>query len=353
MATRHVKAVHRRHPIGTGHPVDAKPDSGIVTGITRDDNGRVVVCIDHGDHRSRISWIALAKASLKDRPAPTPDILDEHPAPLLAELSEEERAQTLKRYRDLVQVATGSPRGNPDADRRAGVLHPDYDPDTTKLPQRLAAKSRELKALGEVGASRAALYRQVGRIGEGPEFLIHGNRRTVGQRLDEFDAAVIEIVREEVDAESQRPRKSQRKLLVRIRSRLDQAEVADDVTRHRLRVLVGEVSRGRGLHHPAKTRRSEASRPVAVYGAQRVSRPGELVQVDATPTTVAILGPLGVLVPAVVLSAIDVYTRHIPRRVRPDRSDGPAYGHQGWLPLRARAVARHPQARRRQRRPRG
>lgn len=67
MATRHVKAVHRRHPIGTGHPVDAKPDSGIVTGITRDDNGRVVVCIDHGDHRSRISWIALAKASLKDR----------------------------------------------------------------------------------------------------------------------------------------------------------------------------------------------------------------------------------------------------------------------------------------------
>jgi hypothetical protein len=309
VATRHVKAVHRRHPIGTGHPVDAKPDSGIVTGITRDDNGRVVVCIDHGDHRSRISWIALAKASLKDRPAPTPDILDEHPAPLLAELSEEERAQTLKRYRDLVQVATGSPRGNPDADRRAGVLHPDYDPDTTKLPQRLAAKSRELKALGEVGASRAALYRQVGRIGEGPEFLIHGNRRTVGQRLGEFDAAVIEIVREEVDAESQRPRKSQRKLLVRIRSRLDQAEVADDVTRHRLRVLVGEVSRGRGLHHPAKTRRSEASRPVAVYGAQRVSRPGELVQVDATPTTVAILGPLGVLVPAVVLSAIDVYTR--------------------------------------------
>ena len=104
MATRHVKAVHRRHPIGTGHPVDAKPDSGIVTGITRDDNGRVVVCIDHGDHRSRISWIALAKASLKDRPAPTPDILDEHPAPLLAELSEEERAQTLKRYRDLLKA---------------------------------------------------------------------------------------------------------------------------------------------------------------------------------------------------------------------------------------------------------
>ena len=63
------------------------------------------------------------------------------------------------------------------------------------------------------------------------------------------------------------------------------------------------------MHHSAKTRRTEASRPVVVYGTQRVSRPGELVQVDATPTTVAILGPHGVLVPAVILSAIDIYTR--------------------------------------------
>jgi hypothetical protein len=40
--------------------------------------------------------------------------------------------------------------------------------------------------------------------------------------------------------------------------------VADEVTRHQLSALVGEVSRGRGLHHPAKTRRTEASRPVGL-----------------------------------------------------------------------------------------
>jgi hypothetical protein len=49
---------------------------------------------------------------------------------MLAELSEEERAAVSKRYRDLVQIETGSLRGNPDADRRAGILHPDYDPKT-------------------------------------------------------------------------------------------------------------------------------------------------------------------------------------------------------------------------------
>lgn len=253
--------------------------------------------------------MALVKASLTRKPAPPVDVLEQHPAPMLAELGEEERAAVSKRYRDLVQIETGSLRGNPEADRRAGILNPAYDPKSTTSAERLITKSRELRALGEMGASRASLYRQVGRIGEGPDFLIHGNRRTLTQRLDEFDPVVVEIVREEVAAESQRPRKSQRKLLVRIRSRLDRAAVADEVTRHQLGVLVGEVSRGRGLHHVAKTRRSESSRPLAVYGAQRVSRPGELVQVDATPTTVAILGPQGVLVPAVILSAIDVYTR--------------------------------------------
>lgn len=311
MAARRLTPADRRLPIGAGHPVDARPDSGIVIGITRDEDGRVVVCVDHGDHRTRVTWMTLVKEALTCRPAPALDVFDEHAAPLLAELPEQERAAISKRYRDLVQIETGSPRGNPEADRRAGILNPDYDIRTTTRAQRLDAKVRELKALGEVGASRAALYRQLGRIGEGPDFLIHGNRRALNQRLDEYDPAVLEILREEIDAESQRPHKSQRKLLVRIRSRLDRAGIAGELTRHQLGVLVGELSRGRGLHHLAKTRRTEASRPVAVYGAQRVSRPGEIVQVDATPTTVAILGPQGVLVPAVILSAIDIYTRWI------------------------------------------
>ena len=267
--------------------------------------------VDYGDHRTRIPWISLAKASLARRPAPRSDVFDEHPAPLLAELPDEKRAAISKRYRDLLQIRYGSPRGDADGDRRAGILNPAYDPETTTPAQRLKTKSRELLALGETRASRATLYRQLQRLDEGPDFLIHGNHRTVSQRFDEYEPAVLEIVRTEVIAEKQRPHKTHRKLLARIRSRLMKAGVGDDITRHQLAGLVGEMSRGHGLHHPAKTRRTEASRPVVVYGTQRVSRPGELVQVDATPTTVAILGPQGVLVPAVILTAIDVFTRWI------------------------------------------
>ena len=309
MAERTLSRADRREPLGVGHDVDAHPASGRIIAVAHDDDGRVQVLVDHGEHRTRISWSALAKARLDRRPAPPSDALNEYAAPLLAELPEGKRDVIVKRYRDLLQVQYGSPRGDAEGDRRAGILHPDYDPLTTTVTQRVETKSRELRALGDRGVSRATLYRQLERLDEGPDFLIHGNHRTVSQRLNEFDPALLDIVRAAVSAEQDRTHKSQRKLLARIRSQLDQAAVGQDVTRHQLGVLVGEVSRGLGLHHSAKTRRTEASRPVVVYGTQRVSRPGELVQVDATPTTVAILGPHGVLVPAVILSAIDIYTR--------------------------------------------
>lgn len=142
MAARHVTAAHRRQPIGAGHPVDEHPDSGMVIGITRDESGKVVVVVDHGDHRTRVTWMALVKAALTRKPAPIKDVIDEHPAPMLAELPDEERAVISKRYRDLVQIDTGSLRGNPEADRRAGILNPDYDPKTTTPAQRLLTKSR-------------------------------------------------------------------------------------------------------------------------------------------------------------------------------------------------------------------
>lgn len=311
MASRPLSSKDRREPLGVGHDVDSKPGSPKIIGITRDADGKVVVCVDYGDHRTRVPWISLAKSSLARRPAPRSDAFDVHPAPLLAELPEEQRAALSKRYRDLLHIEYGSPRGDAEGDRRAGILNPAYDPLTTTSSQRLETKARELRALGEAGAARATLYRQLKRLGEGPDFLIHGNRRTVSQRFDDYEPVVLEIVRTEVIAEKQRPHKTHRKLLARIRSRLMKAGVGNDLTLHQLTVLVGEMSRGHGLHHPAKTRRTEASRPVVVYGTQRVSRPGELVQVDATPTTVAILGPLGVLVPAVILTAIDIYTRWI------------------------------------------
>jgi len=309
VATPSLSRKDRRVPLGIGSDVPAPEGTAKIVGIARDADGRVLACLDHGDHRTRIPWISLAKEALNSRPEPASDAMDSHPSPLLQELPDEERATVIKRYRDLLQIKYGSPRGDADGDRRAGILNPDYDPRTTTLGQRIHAKSRELRANGEPGGSKSALYRHLAQVDDGPDFLIHGNRRTITQRLDSYDPAVLELVRTEVTAERQRPHKSQRKLLSRIRARLKTADIGHELTRHQLEVLVGELSRGLALHHPAKTRRSEASRPTVAYGTQRVSRPGEIVQVDATPTTVALLGPLGVLIPAVILSAIDVYTR--------------------------------------------
>lgn len=310
MAAQLVSREDRRAALGVGHDVPTSGGPAKVVGIARDSDGRVLVCLDHGDHRTRIPWIGLAKAALSIRPAPASDALDEHSSPMLQELPEDERAAIIARYRHLLQIAYGSPRGDAEADRRAGILNPDYDPSTTTLGQRLMTKARELRAQGERGVSKSALYRQLQHLDEGPDFLIHGNKRTISQRLDDYDPAVLELVRAEVDAEKHLSHKSRRKLLSRMRAKLSAAGIGEELTRHQLEALVGELSRGLALHHPAKTRRSEASRPTVAYGAQRVSRPGEIVQVDATPTTVALLGPLGVLIPAVILSAIDVYTRH-------------------------------------------
>ncbi len=216
MATRALTRTDRRETLAVGQQIDGRQGSATWYATTRSAEGRLVVCLDYGDHRTRVEWSSLVRDALSRRRPPAPDAFDEHPAPMLAELPEERRAAIAKRYRDLLHIKYGSPRGDAEGDRRAGMLNPAYDPLTTSLPQRVQAKQRELRALGEDRIAKATIYRQLERVDEGPDFLIHGNRRTVSQRLDDYDPLVLEIVRAEVDAEQKRPRKSQRKLLARI-----------------------------------------------------------------------------------------------------------------------------------------
>ena len=117
MAERTLSRADRREPLGVGRDVDAHRASGRIIAVAHDDDGRVQVLVDHGDHRTRISWSALAKARLDRRPAPPSDALNEYAAPLLAELPEGKRDVIVKRYRDLLQVQYGSPRGDADHDR--------------------------------------------------------------------------------------------------------------------------------------------------------------------------------------------------------------------------------------------
>ncbi len=179
MASRVLTRTDRRQALGVGSQIDGRQGSAKWYATTRNADGRLVACLDYGDHRTRVAWSSLVKEALSQRRPPAADAFDGHPAPILAELPEDKRAAITKRYRDLLHIKYGSPRGDAEGDRRAGVLNPDYDPLATSLPQRVQAKQRELRALGESRIAKATIYRQLERLDEGPDFLIHGNRRAL------------------------------------------------------------------------------------------------------------------------------------------------------------------------------
>jgi len=113
----------------------------MVIGITRDEGGKVVVVVDHGDHRTRVTWMALVKAALTRKPAPINDVIDQHPAPVLAELPDEYRAVISKRYRDLCRSKQGRSEGTP----RPTVVRASSTPNMTpRPPPRLSGSSRRV-----------------------------------------------------------------------------------------------------------------------------------------------------------------------------------------------------------------
>ncbi len=300
----------RRMVLGPGAEVMTEDGPARVLSLSMSRDGVLQALLDHGDHRSRVPWVELAKIALSARPAPPEDAFAASPAPMLAELPDDARQRIERRFRDLLQIETGSLRGNPEGDRQAGLLAPAYDPLVTTRPERVKSKAAELRTRGEKPWAASSLYRQLEALRLGPDALIHDNRRLLSDRLVGMDPLVLETIRTTLKEQKNLGHVSQRKLLARIRSDLDRQSAGTELTRHQLAVLVGELSRGDGLHHDAKARRSHGNKPVAVYGLLRASRPGEYVQIDATPTNIHIWDGGTGTVPAVILTAIDVYTRN-------------------------------------------
>ncbi len=65
-----------------------------------------------------------------------------------ASLSEDTRNETLELAEDLLEVRTGSRRGEPELDRSAGLLNPAYDPALTTTEDRIRTKIAERRAKG-------------------------------------------------------------------------------------------------------------------------------------------------------------------------------------------------------------
>lgn len=256
----------------------------------RDPSGRLTALLDTGDGLERVTWLDLLA---RLTPASTGEVdkgkeCDDGPiSPVLADLSPSVRAQVEERYKDLLQVITGSRRGDPDGDRRQGRLSPDYDPDTSTQAQRLERKSRELAAREVAHSSVPTLRRQMGKIRRGGiDALIHGNRKLHTRRLEGVSDHALTVITEALRKEPDRARISDRALRDKVLAALLREKVPDRISQYKLGVVIGELSRDLDLHLDAKGRQRVAIKPDVVYGRRQVSRPGEIVQIDATDTTI-------------------------------------------------------------------
>lgn len=226
-----------------------------------------------------------------------------------ASLPEDTRNETLELAEDLLEVRTGSRRGEPELDRASGLLNPAYDPALTTTEDRIRTKIAERRAKG-LPASRSMLFRSMAALGEGDLLaLVHKNRKLPGGggAAPELLAALREF----------------------LASRQDEARVPDSVLATMARAeltgaghhvslgssawarVVGEAARGLGLHRAARSRSNRRDTPRVPFGRLSVSRPGELVHIDATPSNVHCWFPGLGWARATILTGIDVYDRDI------------------------------------------
>lgn len=227
-----------------------------------------------------------------------------------------ERWAVKARLSDLLEMMTGDPGGLLTSARPDYVPRPEYDPRTTNQRDRIRAKSREMRARGVKGCSESNLYKQRANLlgPEGVESLIHKSRMTSRDGLASLDPRVFECAQQVVAAlalpsastaaGTTRTMKFEARLI---------AEGVDysGIPKRLLRRALQLAEAGTGVDKPASTRESQNSRPKGLQGSYVVSRPGELVQVDATKLDVLAWTPFSGWISVDALTAIDAYDRQI------------------------------------------
>lgn len=295
--------------LGIGHMLSATPGGpGVIRAFSHDAFGRLEVLIDHGDTTMNRYALADLVGMVFAAADPTRDDAE---SPLLLELPEAEQAKYRRQQGDLLQVRTGSRSGTPDLDRAAGVLDPAYEPRTTSQEQRIKAKVAELNRTGEA-ISRSTFFRRIGDFQtNGIDGLIHAGRRLTTSYLSTLNPADVEVIRQVLKTTGCAAKLSNNRLVSVVRGELDRSELGQNLSHYQLKRAVGAASSGLGLHHQAKGRHQHGIKPVRMYGTRPVSRPGEIIQIDATRSNIHVFDPDCGYLPATILTAIDVCSRSV------------------------------------------
>lgn len=227
------------------------------------------------------------------------------------QLPEPARAHVIDLARDLLEIRTGSRRGTPELDRDAGVLNPAYDPQLTSQDDRVRLKAAERLSKGLRPSSRSGLLRRLRDFGTGDlTALVHKNRRPVTNATTLPPEAMV-VLRDFLAGRQDEARVPDSVLASMARAEL--------VTRgHDIQMgaatwarTVGEAARGLGLHRPARSQLNRRDTPGVAFGRLTVSRPGELIHIDATPSNTHCWFPTIGWARVTILTAIDVYDRDI------------------------------------------
>lgn len=210
----------------------------------------------------------------------------------------------------IVEVLTGRRVG----DEGSSAGRHEFDPRKRSLAQREEAKAAELREAGwDVTAHTVKRMRQRFQA-RGVAGLVDG-RSTRRSRLGErTDPRVLDAIQAVAAAAVDGSTVTVDVMRFRVEQLLEADWGRDTVAMPSLRQfyrIFNDLTRGQHTTGSAKTRRSQASKPPAPYGVYSVTRPGELVEIDATPLDIAVNLGREVVARIELVAMIDVATRSV------------------------------------------
>jgi transposase InsO family protein len=259
---------------------------------------------------SRERWRTLGLAGFLACAVPLEAPEDDQPiaaGPLLAGLTDSQRAALSERAGHIREVLTGYRSGTSEVPR-PGEPRPEYDP-ARPLEDRQEAKARELGVTGRTIRRWARAYRGSGEAGLVDARQITGRRPALDPRWEEACRMVAAD-----HASASTPTASA--LLRRIDARLDEQFGPGVVPRPSAATAyrhLGRLTKGtNAVKGSAKGRRSIADRPKGTYGRLRAMRPGEYAILDTQDLDVFAMEPVTCRwVRAQLTVSQDLFTRGI------------------------------------------